>query len=102
MGSTRIERLSERGPATFFVGTLFTLVSPLGMLSGAVRGGPVALHACRLGHGLKMLVGGVVLLPAGLLASPFNLDGVPNGWMDGIVASFQEDYCTRPIGSFYP
>ena len=100
--STGIERLSERGPPAFAVGLLFTLASPFAMAYGAATGGRVALHACRLGHGVKMLAGGVVLLPAGLLASPFHLEAVPGGWMDGMVEAFQEDTCTRPLGSFYP
>ena len=100
--STYVERLSERGPPTFFVGALFALTSPVSMATGVIRRRPVAIHACRFGHGLKMLGAGVVLLPAGLLAAPLNRDGIPEIWMDGVVESFQEDYCSRPLGSFYP
>jgi hypothetical protein len=49
-----------------------------------------------------MLVLGTVLLPAGLVLSPFDLGGVPGGWMDGIVDAMQEDYCSRPLGSVLP
>jgi hypothetical protein len=100
--STAVERLSERGPATFAVGTMFTLAAPPALLIGAATGGRVGIHACRFGHGLKMLAAGTVLLPVGLLAAPFNRDGVPHGWLDGVVESVQEDYCTRPLGAFYP
>ncbi len=99
---TAVARLSERGPATFVVGTLFTIIAPFQMGIEAATGGRVAPHACRFGHGLKMLAAGALLLPAGLLVSPFNLSGVPGGWMDGVVESFQEDYCTRPILAVYP
>jgi hypothetical protein len=97
-----VPRLAERGPATFVVGALFTLASPFAMARSAVSGGRVALHACRLGHGVKMLAAGVVTLPAGLLVSPFDAARLPDGWMDGVVDAFQEDYCTRPAASVYP
>jgi hypothetical protein len=100
--SSASERLAQRGPPTLAVGTLFTVSSPFAMLAGAFRGGRVAVHACRFGHGLKMIVAGAVLLPAGLLAAPFHPEGLPGGWMDGVVDAFQEDYCTRPLTSVYP
>jgi hypothetical protein len=99
---TPLERLAERGPATFVVGLMFTLASPFAVARGAATGGRVALHACRLGHGLKMLAAGAVTLPAGLLVSPFDAEHLPDGWMDGVVDAFQEDYCTRPLASVYP
>ena len=72
------------------------------LAGSALTGGRVALHACRLGHGVKMLVAGAVTLPAGLLVAPFDAEGLPDGWMDGVVDAFQEDYCTRPLASVYP
>ena len=101
-GSTSSERLAERGPATLVVGTIFTLTSPPALFLGRVRGQPVALHACRFGHGVKMLAAGAALLPAALLAAPFDYHRLPDGWMDGVVDAFQEDYCTRPVGSILP
>jgi hypothetical protein len=95
-------RLAERGPATFVVGLAFTLASPFALARGAVTGGRSALHACRLGHGMKMLAAGALTLPAGLLVSPFDAQRLPDGWMDGIVDAFQEDYCTRPLRAVYP
>jgi len=100
--SSFVARLAERGPATFVVGMMFTLSSPVAMARGAVTGGRVALHACRLGHGVKMLAAGVLTLPAGLLVAPFDAKRLPDGWMDGVVDAFQEDYCTRPLTSLYP
>lgn len=100
--ATSSQRLAERGPATLVVGTLFTLTSPPALFFGRLRGQPVQLHACRLGHGLKMLAAGSVLLPAGLLVAPFDYERLPDGWMDGVVDAFQEDYCTRPVGSIFP
>ncbi len=100
--SSFVSRLAERGPATFVVGAMFTLASPFAMARSALTGGRVALHACRLGHGVKMLAAGTLTLPAGLLASPFDAQRLPDGWMDGVVDAFQEDYCTRPIASVYP
>lgn len=100
--SSFVSRLAERGPATFVVGMMFTLSSPVAMARGAVTGGRVALHACRLGHGIKMLAAGALTLPAGLLVSPFDAKHLPDGWMDGVVDAFQEDYCTRPLTSLYP
>lgn len=97
-----VSRLAERGPATFVVGLMFMLSSPVAMASGAVTNGRVALHACRLGHGVKMLAAGAITLPAGLLVSPFDAKRLPDGWMDGVVDAFQEDYCTRPLTSVYP
>jgi hypothetical protein len=49
-----------------------------------------------------MLVGGAALLPAGLIASPFHAGRLPDAWMDGVIDAYQEDYCLRPPGSFYP
>ena len=101
-GAASLERLAERGPATFVVGLAFTLASPLALVRGTVTGGRVALHACRLGHGVKMLAAGALTLPAGLLVSPFDAKHLPDGWMDGVVDAFQEDYCTRPLRAVYP
>ena len=101
-GETSFQRLAERGPATFVVGVMFTLASPFAMARGAVTDGRVALHACRLGHGVKMLAAGALTLPAGLLVAPFDAKRLPDGWMDGVVDAFQEDYCTRPLTSLYP
>ena len=101
-GATSLERLAERGPATFVVGMMFTLASPFALARSAVTGGRMALHACRLGHGVKMLAAGALTLPAGLLVSPFDAKRLPDGWMDGVVDAFQEDYCTRPLASVYP
>lgn len=101
-GHAEVRRLAERGPATLVVGGIFTVASPPTMLVHAVRGESIRLPACRFGHGLKMLVAGTVLLPAGLVLAPFDLGGVPGGWMDGIVDSMQEDYCTRPLTSVFP
>ena len=101
-GATAAQRLSERGPSTLLVGTVFTLASPPSMIMGAVSNGPVLLHACRLGHGVKMLATSAVLLPAGLLVSPFNFNRLPAGWLDGLVDAMQEDYCSRPLISVYP
>jgi hypothetical protein len=100
--SGSVSRLAERGPATFVVGLAFTLASPVALVRSAATGGRVALHACRLGHGLKMLAAGAVTLPAGLLVSPFDAERLPDAWMDGVVDAFQEDYCTRPFASVYP
>jgi hypothetical protein len=99
---TSLQRLAERGPATFVVGLMFTLASPFALARGAVTNGRVALHACRLGHGVKMLAAGAVTLPAGLLVAPLDAKRLPDGWMDGVVDAFQEDYCTRPLGAVYP
>jgi hypothetical protein len=96
------QRLAERGPSTFAVGLAFTLMSPFKLLWGAATGGRVALHACRFGHGVKMLTAGAVLLPAGLVVSPFEAERLPDAWMDGVVDAFQEDYCTRPPSSILP
>ena len=49
-----------------------------------------------------MLVAGAVLLPAGLLAAPFQRARLPGVWADGIVDAFQEDYCSRSLGAVYP
>jgi hypothetical protein len=99
---TPLQRLAERGPATPLVGTMFTIASPPAMLLNAVRGGPVRPSACRFGHGLKMIVVGAPALPLGLLVSPFDLDRLPDAWMDGVVDAMQEDYCTRPAGAVLP
>lgn len=96
------QRLAEGGPSTFAVGLAFTLMSPFKLAWGAVSGGRVALHACRFGHGLKMLGAGAVLLPAGLVVAPFEAGRLPDAWMDGVVDAFQEDYCTRPPRSILP
>ena len=100
--STPVERLSERGPATLSVGLMFTLGSPFAAAYGALSGGRVRIHGCRFGHGLKMLIASPFLLTAGLLVSPFNASALPDAWLDGVVEAYQEDYCTRPAGSFFP
>ena len=64
------------------------------MVAGALRRRGVALHACRLGHGLKKLTAGTVLLRAGLVLAPLDYRAVPAAWLDGVVDAFQEDYCT--------
>ena len=99
---TATRRLAERGPSTFAVGLAFTVLSPFKLAWDAASGGRPKLQACRFGHGVKMLVGGALLLPAGLLVSPFEAEGLPDAWMDGIVEAYQEDYCSRPIGSILP
>jgi hypothetical protein len=81
---------------------MFTLSSPLSFLAGTVTGGPLRLYGCRFGHGVKMIGAGALLLPAGLLAAPFDWKRLPAGWMDGVVDAFQEDYCTRPVTSVLP
>jgi hypothetical protein len=101
-GHAAVRRIAERGPATLVVGGIFTLVSPPMILVHAVRRQSVRLPACQFGHGVKMLVVGTVLLPAGLLLAPFDASNVPGGWMDGIVDAMQEDYCTRPVTSVLP
>lgn len=95
-------RLVQRGPPTIIVGTMFTLASPAGMAFAAAQRQPVKLHACRFGHGVKMVAAGTILLPAGLLLSLLHLDSVPAAWMDGVVDAFQEDYCTRPCTAVMP
>jgi hypothetical protein len=97
-----VTRIAERGPATFLVGTGFTLISPISAMASAVRGQSAALPLCRFGHGLKMVAAGAVLLPTGLLLIPFDLDRLPSAWLDGIVDSQQEDYCTRPFTAVLP
>lgn len=96
------QQLAERGPSTFAVGLTFTLLSPFKLVWDAATGGRPKLQACRFGHGVKMLLGGAVLLPTGLVASPFHTGRLPDAWMDGVVEAYQEDYCNRPLGSFYP
>ena len=99
---TATRRLAERGPSTFAVGLAFTVLSPFKLAWDAASGGRPKLQACRFGHGVKMLVGGALLLPAGLLVSPFEAEGLPDAWMDGVVEAYQEDYCSRPIGAILP
>lgn len=99
---TRTQRLAERGPSTLVVGTIFTLSSPPSFLAAAVTDRPLGLHACRFGHGVKMIGAGAIPLPAGLVAAPFDRRRLPAGWMDGVVDAFQEDYCTRPATSVLP
>lgn len=101
-GHAAVRRLAERGPPTLVVGGLFTLISPPVILVHALRRQSVWLPACRLGHGVKMLVAGTVLLPAGLLLAPFEARALPGAWMDGLVDALQEDYCTRPLVSVLP
>lgn len=100
--SPEASRIAERGPATLLVGTMFTLAAPLSIVSDLVRGRSPKPAACRFGHGLKMIVLGAPLLPAGLLLSPFYYERLPGGWFDGIVDSQQEDYCTRPFTTILP
>jgi hypothetical protein len=95
-------KLAHRGPSTFAVGLAFTVLSPFKLAWDAATGGRPKLQACRFGHGVKMLVGGAVLLPAGLLVSPFQAEGLPDAWMDGVIDAYQEDYCARPVGSILP
>lgn len=97
-----VATLSERGPSTFLVGAVFTLASPVSLAVGAVTGGRVKIHACRFGHGLVMVPAGAVLLPLGLLASPFNARRLPDAWLDGAMESFEEDACSRPLTSVIP
>ncbi len=96
------EKLAQRGPSTFAVGLAFTVGAPFKLLWDAATGGRPKLQACRFGHGVKMLVGGAVLLPAGLVVSPFEAQGLPDAWLDGIVEAYQEDYCLRPVATIYP
>jgi hypothetical protein len=95
-------KLAHRGPSTFAVGLAFTVLSPFKLAWDAATGGRPKLQACRFGHGVKMLVGGAVLLPAGLLVSPFQAEGLPDAWMDGVIDAYQEDYCLRPAGAILP
>ena len=95
-------KLAQRGPSTFAVGLAFTVLSPFKLAWDAASGGRPKLQACRFGHGVKMLVGGAVLLPAGLLVSPFQAEGLPDAWMDGVIDAYQEDYCLRPAGAILP
>ncbi len=95
-------KLAHRGPSTFAVGLAFTLLSPFKLVWDAATGGRPKLQACRFGHGVKMLVGGAVLLPTGLLVSPFETEGLPDAWMDGVIDAYQEDYCLRPAGAILP
>jgi hypothetical protein len=101
-GHAAVRRLAERGPPTLVVGGLFTLMSPPLMLVNGLRRRSIRLPACQLAHGVKMLVAGTVLLPAGLALAPFASDAIPGAWMDGIVDAMQEDYCTRPVASVMP
>jgi len=101
-GHAAVRRLAERGPPTLVVGGLFTLVSPPLMVVNGLRRRSMRLQACQLAHGVKMLVAGTVLLPAGLVLAPFAHDAIPGAWMDGIVDAMQEDYCTRPVASVMP
>jgi hypothetical protein len=95
-------KLAQRGPSTFAVGLAFTVLSPFKLAWDAATGGRPKLQACRFGHGVKMLVAGAVLLPAGLLVSPFQAEGLPDAWMDGVIDAYQEDYCLRPAGAILP
>ena len=97
-----LRQLAERGPGTLLVGALFTLSAPPAALLTPITGGDAANHACRLGHGVKMFGAGLVLAPAGILASPANLSGAAGGWVDSLTDALQEDYCTRPISTVYP
>ncbi|TMA63115.1 MAG: hypothetical protein E6J68_02395 [Deltaproteobacteria bacterium] len=101
-GHATVRRVAERGPPTLVVGGVFTLVSPPIMMVNGLRRRSIRLQACQLGHGVKMLVAGTVLLPAGLVLAPFAADAIPGAWMDGIVDAMQEDYCTRPVTSLMP
>ena len=101
-GHATVRRVAERGPPTLVVGGVFTLVSPPIMMVNGLRRRSIRLQACQLGHGVKMLVAGTVLLPAGLVLAPFAADAIPGAWMDGIVDAMQEDYCTRPVASVMP
>jgi hypothetical protein len=101
-GESAVRRLAERGPSTFVVGALFTLMSPPWMIANGLHRRSVRLQACQLGHGVEMLVAGTVLLPAGLALAPFAPRNLPGAWMDGIVDAMQEDYCTRPLMSVLP
>jgi hypothetical protein len=101
-GATVVQTIAERGPSTLVVGTAFAVASPPVFVIDATRGRLSSLQACRFGHGLKMIVAGAVLLPAGLLATPFAPARLPDAWMDGVVDAFQEDYCTRPLTSVLP
>ncbi len=97
-----LAKLAERGPGTLLVGALFTLTSPPAALVSPLTGGDPVNHACRIGHGVKMLAAGIALAPAGLLATPANPSGTTSGWVDSLTDAFQEDYCTRPFSSIYP
>src|SRR5438309_615217 len=89
--SDTVRRLAERGPPTLIVGTLFALGSPPALLLAVVRGHPLRLSACRLGHGLKMIGASAVVLPAGLLLAPLAWQRLPGAWLDGVVDAVQED-----------
>ena len=101
-GEAAVRRLAERGPPTFLVGGIFTLMSPPRIVVNGLRRRSIRLPACQLGHGVEMLVAGTVLLPAGLVLAPFVPQNLPGAWMDGLVDAMQEDYCTRPLASVLP
>ena len=95
-------RLAERGPATLLVGTVFTLSATPALALGALQRKALHLPACRLGHGVKMVVAGAVVAPAGFLLSPMDYNRLPDAWLDGLGDAFQEDYCTRPFDAVLP
>lgn len=97
-----VERVAERGPATFVIGTSFLLMSLVTLPIRAVSGDDTALATCRLGHGVKMTTAGVALLPAGLLAAPFYPAKAATGFADSFAEAFQEDTCSRPVSAILP
>lgn len=97
-----VERIAERGPATFVVGTAFVFTSLVTLPIEAATGGDTALATCRLGHGAKMAVAGTVLLPAGLLAAPLHPSKAATGFADSLAEAFQEDTCSRPVDVILP
>ena len=100
--SDTIDRVAERGPATFLIGTLFTATAPPAAAIDLATGHVPRHQGCRFLHGVKMIGAGVVLLPLGILASPANPSGALVGWVDALPDARQEDYCTRPAGSIMP
>lgn len=102
IAGSEIEHVAERGPATFVIGATFVLMNLVTLPIDAASGGDTKLGACRLGHGAKMTAAGLVLLPAGLLAAPFYPASAATGFADSFAEAFQEDTCTRPLGSVMP
>ncbi len=101
-GASAIERVAERGPATFVIGATFVVMSLVAWPIETMAGGDGALAACRLRHGAKMTVAGTVLLPVGLVAAPLHPARAATGFADSFAEAFQEDTCSRPFSSILP
>ncbi len=97
-----LERVAERGPATFVIGATFVVMSLVTLPIDAATGGDTSLATCRLAHGAKMTAAGAILLPVGLVASPFHPTGAATGFADSFAEAFQEDTCSRPFSTILP